>query len=161
MFVIDDCLKKCVTSTSLKPGDVMKKLLIALMILSASTVFAGTKQKIPINNQRSTTVDLPVVSANGFTCKKTTNVVSCKGTFPSFPDISFQAKGNEAVTMEAYDSRSMVNSYESATGCLCKYTINESSPQKSKSECISKSGKMKKFNVLDATMARLKWCLKD
>ncbi len=69
--------------------------------------------------------DTPVVSANGFSCVKSQNLVTCQGQFPGVPG-TMSASGTFGVQM-TYESQGLNRNryiYDSTSGCLMQLGLN-------------------------------------
>ncbi len=69
--------------------------------------------------------DTPVVSANGFSCVKSQNLVTCQGQFPGVPG-TVSASGTFGVQI-TYETQSLNRSryiYDSTSGCLMLINMN-------------------------------------
>ncbi len=92
----------------------MKKIFFAFLVVG---VFSSLKVSAQINT--------PVISANGFSCAKSQNLVTCQGQFPGSGGI-FSASGNFGVQM-TYESPAPNRSrsiYDSTTGCLMQISLD-------------------------------------
>lgn len=66
----------------------------------------------------------PVVSANGFSCRKKNQVVDCLGTVPGLPKVELGAIGNDIVIVNV-SNKGDVWQYYSNSGCLCNAKMDK------------------------------------
>jgi hypothetical protein len=95
----------------------------------------------------------PVISANGFTCSKADQMVTCRGTFPGFSSPILEGTGYNVIWMRAeYPGKRYT--YFSDSGCLCSAEFKPGGDVKQQ-ECTSRFGKQKTFK---GKKDNYKWC---
>ncbi len=97
-----------------------------------------------------------VVSANGFSCSQTDEMVTCRGKFPAWPSPALEVSGYKVVWIraEAPDQR---YTYYSDSGCLCRGEFKEGGEVKGQT-CTSRFGHEKTFKGGKPTFD---WCKKN
>jgi len=99
----------------------------------------------------SSAQDMPVKSANGFTCATQGGLVQCKGSFPGHASPVLNVLGSKVVGIIAQYPKHVWN-YRSDTGCLCKGSLASVA-------CTSSAGKKKTFKGAKKIETSSSWCL--
>ncbi len=97
-----------------------------------------------------------VISANGFTCSKNDELVTCRGSFPPTKNPILEATGYKVIWIRG-EYPGMRYTYYSDSGCLCKADFKESG-KLAQQECTSQGGHTKTFKGGKDNQA---WCAKN
>ncbi len=98
----------------------------------------------------------PVISANGFSCSQSNEMVTCRGNFPSQSTPTLEVTGQNVVWIRG-DFPNGRYTYYSDSGCLCSAEFETSGKVKSQ-ECTSRQGEKKSFKGGKSTYD---WCKKS
>lgn len=127
----------------------MKKYSLRLIMFSLFCLFP----------QRAMTYPPNVVSANGFTCSKYENTVSCSGSFPGINHF-LSASGVSEVTIMAYNefkNQHVKWTYDSSNGCL-SLTKLDSQLKPIEIMAIHQSGEKRTYTLPSEVKALMQFC---
>jgi hypothetical protein len=129
----------------------MLALLRALVIVSFLAWLPQAQAQSPDAGAPGAEPSGQVISANGFTCNKVGNGVTCKGSFVDLDKkLTLTAAGQQQVQLSAEKGKTTYH-YWSHTGCLC-------AAEKSFIKCTDRKGKSKTFKGKEMVQESTTFC---